>query len=408
MGGILALAWRSIWRNRRRTLISMCAIGIGLMLVLVYGGLMAGILGDAAAQLDNSGMGHVEIYRTGWRPKHTTTRVIEAPEVVLKKLAVPPGSELGARVVSKGLATSAHGSDGVEILGVDFGVEKHLSAHVRDVVAGAVPGADDLHGILIGERLAERLRVSVGGKVRLMVQRADGDVGVELYRVRGVFHSIAASLSKRQVFVTSQSARELVGVEGAHRLIVQLQLATDAVAVAEAARAALGPEYEVVTYGQLVPILEKMEALTNNVVLVAALFVYALVGLGILNTAIMSIFERTREFGVMLALGTRPRRLVMLVFAESFWIATLSVALGLGLGLSLTWYGSTHVLFDMSGAGEAFELGGAAMKTAMHTRFNLKDSFVSAALVYVMALIVGLYPAYQVSRLLPAEALRRG
>lgn len=408
MSTILTLAWRSIWRNRRRTLISMCAIGIGLMLVLVYGGLMAGILGDAATQLDNSGMGHVEIYRNGWRPKHTLGQVIEDPKDVLAKVSVPTGSELGYRVVSKGLATSAHGSEGVEILGVDFETEKALCAHVRDIVAGALPATEDLHGILIGERLAERLRVSIGGKVRLMAQRADGDVGLELFRVRGIFHAIAPTLSKRQVLVNAASAHELLGVSGAHRIVIQLPRATDAVPVAEAAQKSLGADFEVVTYGQLVPILEKMEALTSNVVLVAALFVYALVGLGILNTAIMSIFERTREFGVMLSLGTRPRRLVLLVFAESFWIATLSVILGLAMGMSLTWYGSTHVLFDMSGSGEAFEIGGAAMKTAMRTRFSLGDSVISAGLVYVMALVVGLYPAFAVSRLLPAEALRRG
>src|SRR5689334_11643267 len=113
----LALGWRNIWRNRRRTFISMSAIGVGLFLVVLYSGLVGGMLGNAKNDLDNAGMGHVEIYATGYRTKHD---VSASMALDLKKLALPPDAEAGARVVARGLATSARGSEGVQVFGVDF------------------------------------------------------------------------------------------------------------------------------------------------------------------------------------------------------------------------------------------------------------------------------------------------
>lgn len=404
----LSLGWRSIWRNRRRTLISMSAVGVGLLLVVVYGGLISGIIGDAKNQLDNTGMGHVEIYADGWRPKQAPAATLKRPAELLAALPLPPGAQVGARVVTRALATSARGSSGVQVLGVDFADEPKLSAHLVKLKEGIAPAPDDLHGLVLGDALAARLQVTVGGRVRLMAQRADGEMGADLYRVRGIYHSISQALSKKNVYVTAKAAQELLGLgDEAHQVVVQLEDASQAGAAAAAIRGKLGAGHEVVTYGQLLPMLKMMEDLTDNVMLLAALFVYFLVGLGILNTILMSVMERTREFGVMLAVGTRPRRLVSQVLAESFWIATVSVAVGLSLGLFITWWGQDHPLLTIHGVGEAMDLGGTALKTEIYTRLSVPQALRAGAFVYLMALVVGLFPASRVARLHPSEALRR-
>lgn len=404
----LSLGWRSIWRNRRRTLISMSAAGVGLILVQFYGGLVGGMMSEAKSQLDNTGMGHVEVYADGWRPKQAPGATLEAPAALLAGLPLPPGAEAGWRVVSRALASSARGSAGVQVLGVDFEAEQKLSAHLLAWKAGAAPAPDDVHGIALGDALAARLQVTVGGKVRLMAQRADGEMGADLFRVRGIYHSISSALARRDVYVTAAAAQGLLGLgDEGHQLVVQLEQAGQADATAAAVRAKLGAGREVVTYGQLLPMLKLMEALTDKVSLMGALFVYFLVGLGVLNTMLMSVLERTREFGVMLAVGTRPRRMVTQVLAESFWIASLSVALGLAVGLSLTWWGQTHAVYSFTGVGEAMDVYGTTIRSQFHTRFDLPQSLRAAAFVYLMALVVGLFPASRVARLHPAEALRR-
>lgn len=408
---VLKLAWRSLWRQPRRTLFSLGAVALGLMLIIFYDGLLGGVLGEARDQLDNVGMGHVEITAPGWREHRGPRESLAAPAALLERLGLPPGAQSGARVVVRGLASSARGSEGVELLGVDFARERQLSAPLRDLHQGAIPGDDDPRGLLLGEKLAERLKVKVGSKVRVMAQRADGEIGAELFRVRGIYHSLSPSLSLRRVLVSTAAARELVGLgDEAHQLVIQLDRAAAADGEAARLRAALGPGYEVRSYGELLPALHQMEALADSIVWFVAVFVYALVGLGILNTMLMSVLERSREFAVLRAIGTRPGRVVAQVLGESFWIGTLGAAVGLALGLLLTWYGSVHPLMDIGGAtgSEAIEYAGTVMRSAVKTEFSLENALKAASLVYVMALLTGLYPAFRVASLPPARALQAG
>jgi ABC-type lipoprotein release transport system permease subunit len=405
---VLSLAWRNLWRNRRRTLINMSAIGFGLFLVIFYSGLIAGVLGEAKNQLDNGGLGHAEVFPAGYRPKRLASVTMPDAAQWASKVKLPAGAEVGSRVLARGLATSAHGSEAVELFGVDWEAERQLAAHLRGLRQGGLPAADDARGVLVGEKLAERLRLKVGSKVRVMAQRADGEVGADLFRVRGVFHSLSPALSRRQVYVSMSAARTLLGLgEVSHQLVIQLPDPEQADAVAEQVRGALGAGYEVRSWGELLPVLRRMEGLTRSIVAAISVFVYLLVGLGVLNTMLMSVLERTREFGVLLALGTRPRRIVALVLAESFWVATLSVLLGAAAGALATWYFSHEAITLFAKVGESFELEGVSLATAFKTRFAMGDLLQAASYVYVMALVVGLYPASRISRLQPAEALRR-
>src|SRR5690606_27793133 len=155
--------------------------------------------------------------------------------------------------------------------------------------------------------------------------------------------SIAPAIGQRQVYVSQVAERGLVGLEaGSHQLVILLNDPEDADALASKLQASLGEGYEVKSWGELLPVVKRMDALTNNVVFALALFVYVLVGLGVLNTMLMSVLERTREFGVLMSLGTRPSRIMKVVLAESFWIGTLSVVLGASLGALLSWYFSQN------------------------------------------------------------------
>lgn len=405
---LLAMSWRNLWRHRRRTLISLSAAGLGLCLAIVYAGIVEGMMGEAKTQLDNTGMGHVEIYAQDWRPRRPAGVALEDPRALLAALALPPGAEVGARVVARGLASSAHAAQGVTLLGVDPSAEARLSAHFTDVRKGERLAEGDLRGVLIGEKLAERLQLKVGHKLKLMVQRADGEMGADVFRVRGIFHAMAGPISRGTAFVTAPAAQRLLGVgDVAHQLVVQIDDPGGADALAAQVRARLGRRAEVVTYGDLMPTLRQLESVLEKATLGITLFVYLLVGLGILNTMLMSVMERTREFGVMRALGERPRGVVALVLAESCWIALLAVAAGAALGLLVTWAGANGELFDFSqGIGESFEYAGTVVHSKIHTHFSPVSALKVSGLVFVLTVLVGLYPAWRVSRMEPAKAIR--
>jgi len=404
---VLKIAWRSIWRNRRRTILGMTAVGVGLMLIILYTGLMTGITAEAREGLDDVGLGHVEVTAAGWRGKHLATQSMAAVRLRAPALGLPADAEVSARVLARALVSSAHGSQSVEVAGVDWDQERLVASHLRTLAQGELPGPGDDRRILVGEKLAARLKLGLGSKVRVLAQRADGEIGAELWRVGGIFRSLSTATSERKAYVSAAAARSLLGVgEVAHQLVVQLPRAADADEVQRRLAAQLGPEYEVLTYGELMPMLREMEDLMDLVVWIAAFFIYGLVGLGILNTLLMSVLERTREFGVLRALGTRPGRMVAQVFAESFWIATLSGVLGLAAGLLLNWYGSEHALMNIGGADGHLEYLGSVVSSARKTHFSVPQALQAAALVYVMALVTALFPAWKVARLPPAVALR--
>jgi ABC-type lipoprotein release transport system permease subunit len=313
---------------------------------------------------------------------------------------------VATRVVLRGLLSSSHGNEAVELHGVDFADEVRVAEYAHQVVKGAAPASGDARGLLVGEELARHLHLQVGSKVKVMVQRADGELGAELFKVRGIFHAITSGLSRHRVLLDRPAAAQLAGVHGAHQIVIQLDHAADADTLAPRLEAALGGEVEVRTYSQLFPIFKALEAYADSFIVYASIFVYLLVGLGILNTTLMSVLERTREFGVMQALGTRPAGVLAIVLAESFWIGSIAIVFGLALGLGLTWYGSTTSLLDYSKVmGEGMETGGVVMRSAFVTRFSPTQGAKAAAAVYVMALLVGLFPAWRVSRMRPVEAL---
>ncbi|MBI5611338.1 MAG: ABC transporter permease, partial [Deltaproteobacteria bacterium] len=358
--------------------------------------------------LDDAALGHVEVAAKGWHARRLLGTNLQNPEELLQKLPLPADAEVSARVVVRALASSAHGAQGVLVHGVDPAAERKIAAYLRDIRQGRELDPTDDRGVVVGEGLAERLSLSVGSKLRLTVQQHDGEVGADVFRVRGIFHSIAPAIGKGHVIMTQSAARKLAALpDVVHQVVVQLGDANQAEAVAAAVVQAAGAGVEAPTWGELLPILKSMDNLIGLVQWLIGLFVNVVVGLGILNTMLMSVLERTHELGVLQALGTRPRGIVALIAAESFWIATLAVALGLGLALPLVAWGEQHVLLDFSQAmGEGMEIGGTSLRMAFHTRLSIGSALQSAALVYAMTLAAGLWPAWRVSRLPPATALR--
>lgn len=404
------LAWRSLWRHARRTAFSMAAAGLGLFLAIAYVGLTDGMVRDASERVDRTGLGHLQLNAPGFREAHDPSKVLHAPADLLGRLTFPEGTKVSARVVTPGLVTSAWGSRGVEVLGVDPLAEAGVAEAIRDVVEGAPLAKDDARGVLVGRKLAKRLKLQPGSKVRLTVQRPDGELGAQLFRVRGVFGGVVPSLGEHLVYVTTGAAQGLLGLSDAvHQVVAFLPDGRQADALAPGLRAQAGPQVEVLPLSDFLPMWKSMERLLDLIILALVLVVYLLVGLGILNVMLMSVLERTQEFGVLMAIGTRPRQVVAQVLWEGVWIASVAVAAGLALGLALNAYGEAHGLLDYTkGFGEVYELGGMAMSMKVRSAFSVPRALETAALVWVLTVLVGVYPAWRVAQLQPADALRKG
>jgi ABC-type lipoprotein release transport system permease subunit len=409
MVSLLRISWRNVWRSRRRTLISMSAVGFGLFILLFGLGILEAFFSDAQNEMGPTGRGHVEVNAPDYRIKRDVGKAIAEPDAVVAAILAraPEGSRAGWRVESRCLVSSAWGSRGVTLHGVEPDSERELTDFFSAVQQGAQLEAGDDRGIMVGVSLAKKLKLEVDSKLTLMAQRADGEVGAELFRVRGIFKALSPSASLSRVFITAKAARGMLGLgEVAHEIVVQLPKAALADPMAVQLKAEFGERLQVLSFAELYPGLKAMDEILDTFLFFIVFGIFFLVGLGILNTMLMSVMERTREWGVMMAVGTRPRRLVAMVVGETFWIATLSVVVGFVLGVLVNWSAAEHGWLDFTAAGEGFDYMGTTINALFRPVLPLGKALQTTAMVWVLTVLFGLYPAWRASKLKPADALR--
>jgi ABC-type lipoprotein release transport system permease subunit len=367
-----------------------------------------GMLRDATARMDRTGLGHVQIHAPGYRKERDIALTVPEPEALAARRRLPPGAAISSRVIVPGLLGTAHGSRGAQIIGVDPTAEAGVALAIRDVVRGAGLEPDDGRGVLVGYKLADRLHLKVGRKVVVTAQALSGDVATSLLQVRGIFRGASPSVAASTAYVTTDTARRLIGAgDVAHEVVIFLPDSKRADAIAASLRRDAGGDLEVLSLGEFLPMMRDLERMMEGFIWALLVVVYILIGLGVLNTMLMSVMERTREFGVLMAVGTPPKQIVTQVLFEAAWIATIAGCAGLLLGLAVNAYGETHGLLDYSAElGEVYEMGGIAFDAHIHSVFSIPRALQATGFVWVLTILFAVYPAWRVTKLRPADAVR--
>jgi len=259
--------------------------------------------------------------------------------------------------------------------------------------------------IILGHKLAQRLNAELGDKVVLMVQAADGSLGAELFRLKGLFKLGAIDLDRFMAAISMADAQDLAVLGGAvTEAVLVIDRPENVIPAIEQLKQALSPaDYEVITWYELLPQSREMIDLSNVFMYVILVIVLVVVSLGILNTMLMSIMERTREFGIMMALGTKPRQVVALVMLESVFLGLVGVAIGTLLGI-----GANKLIaikgFDLSQWSGAMELV-SSLDPVIYPDTNISNVVVAAILTFVTTVVVSGYPAWRAARMNPVEAI---
>ncbi|MEE9614384.1 MAG: FtsX-like permease family protein, partial [Thermodesulfobacteriota bacterium] len=260
-------------------------------------------------------------------------------------------------------------------------------------------------GVLLGHRLAKRLTAEIGEKVVLMIQAADGSLGAELFRVKGIFRMGSIEMDSSLAVISLADAREMAVMGESATEVSLLLKRPDEVGPATASlRAALEPlGYEVLPWQELMPALHEMIELDDIFMYVVLVIILVVVSLGILNTMLMSIMERTREFGIMMALGTKPREIVTLVMLESFFLGLAGVIAGAVIGIAANEAIAVNGM-DLSQWSTAMEFL-AALNPVVYPETHAGRVVWSSAVIFATALLVSIYPAVKAARLKPVEAI---
>lgn len=394
----LRLAWRNVWRNPRRTLLTSTSIGLGLAALLLTLGLVNGMRDRLVQTVTDAWLGDAQIHAPGYREAPDVEIWLpDADEVLARAQAHPGVQAASARVLASGMVAIGARSAPVQVAGVRFADERRVTRWDGQIT-GAWPAAP--RAVLLGADLAETLEVEPGGPLVLTVADLQtGDLQSTRLQVSGLLRVGDPGIDRGMVVVDLDALRESLGVDGAHEIALRLAPGADLdMVVADLA----APGLDVAGWPTLAPMLEQMRQLQGIMLGVMVAIVAVILGLGILNTLTMSLVDRLREFGVMRALGTTPKRLAGLILTEAFCLSVVGLALGAAVVAPL------HLHLASAGLNlTGVEVVGVTLHQALRPRLDAGVVVTTALGVALLTVLVAGITAVRAARIEPIEALRR-
>jgi ABC-type lipoprotein release transport system permease subunit len=395
------LAFRNLGRNKSRSLLSALAVGIGMALLLLMVSVLEGEMSGALQNTIRLQSGHLQIRPASYDENKISLKwedMIANPDQVAEQIkSLPQVTVATPRLIASSILTVSEESKGVQILGID--PESSANGPFRDgMIAGEFIKADDREGILIGNVLSEKLDLHVNDKVNLLVTTADGDVNEQLFTIRGIFTTRTPAYDENTIFMPLAKAQAITATENhASTIFVMLQDGDQADAVAQAIQS---NDYKVLTWREQNVFITQFEDYANAFFVVLYLIVLGITATVVTNTLVMAVFERTREIGILAAIGMKSGGIMAQFLAEAALLATGGVIGGLIIGGALVAYFTVYGIY----IGD-YGISGVLFEDRIYAHLTLGNTINLAIITYVITLIASLYPAILAARLEPVEAL---
>jgi putative ABC transport system permease protein len=415
---LLQLAWRNLWRNPRRTFIAMAAIALGYAMLLFVACLMAGLRWQMIENGTRLILSEIQVHAPGYYPNRSIQKTLGGTRgtdvaALLKAVTADPRVYAAApRVYGYGLISASHGSSaGVALLGVVPDQESKITVLDTQIVKGSYLTETTPNKIAVGDKLAGVIGVQIGSEIVLLTQAADGSMGNDLYTVGGIFHTGLDAVDRDLVLMSLASLQDLSHLAPAriHEVGIKLRDTTKATIVAAALGLQLSKSVpvEVSAWPALAPELANYVQFNRGVTFVLFFIFFLLAVLGIMNAMLMAVFERTRELGMLMALGMRPVEVIGLIMAEAVGLAVASLVVGGAIAAPLLWYLQQHGL-DMGGAkGEVVSVAGVVVGHLWYGRQDFPAYEQAGVGLALTALVSALYPAWRAAHFRPAQAIRK-
>ena len=403
---LIKLAWRNLFRNKRRTIIASIAIGIGLAALIFADALWIGMEQNMVETATASFLGDGQIHREGFRDTQAVEMTINQLDEVVNGLSQESiVQQFTPRTFAFGMITSSANVSAISLVGVQPPTERFLSQIDDAITAGTYFEGDNNRDIVIGAKLAELLEITLGNRVVVTVAQSEsGDLSQEMFRISGIYRLGDEAMESGMAFVRLGKAQEMLAIGSeVHEIAIKF---TDT-KYGQDKDLPFWERYsqhdnEALSWTEILPQLQAVFEMSKYSKYIMGVILFGVVVFGIINTLFMSLYERMFEFGVLRAVGTRPFGMARLILFEAGALAIVSIALGALLGFVLTWI-FTKVGIDYTG----IEMMGVTIQELIYPIMTIKPFILYPICVFIFTIITGLYPARYAAKIAPATAMRR-
>ena len=398
------MAFRELGRDRRRAFFSALALAIGVALLLLMASVIAGELRDSMDTSIRLQSGHLQVRAKTYDENKSSLAwqdLVENPDQMAAQIAsLAPVQVATPRLYASGIVVAGDNSLGARVIGVDPASPAN-APFINGMISGAFLKADDNQGIVIGQPLADKLGLNSGDKVNLLINTSNGDVDQQDFFVRGIYTTHTPGFDQSTIFMPLVKAQAITQTQN-HATLIFILL-KDREQTAAVAKALTTSQYQVITWEQANSLLVQFNQFSNFYMGMLYLIILGITATVIINTLIMSVFERTREIGILAAIGMRSSSIMGMFFAESSLLAVGGIAMGLALGGILVGLCAKYG-FPIGNVG----VTGFTLGDRIYAYFVPGDAINLTIAAFIITLLAALYPAIMAARMEPVEALRGG
>jgi len=402
---IWSVSWRNIWRNRTRSLVIITAIALGVFAGVYTIAFMFGWVNQRIDSVIHTEISHIQVHQSQYLETYEVHDYISDVESMQEKILKEPDVKaVSSRIIATCMIASAETGAGVQLVGIDPENEKQITNIYTKVIDGAYFEGVKSNPIVIGEKLAQKLKVKVRSKIVVTITEMDGTITGGAFRVAGIYKTANTAYDEMKAFVKADDLRNLLKIDenAGHEIAILLKDNNMEDQVLTKLKS-LYPEFQILKWTEILPDMKMMTESMNFMMYIFVVIILLALGFGIVNTMLMVILERVKELGMLMAVGMNKVRVFSMIVLETVFLSITGGFLGILIALVLVAL-TAHTGLDLTFWAEG--LNSLGFDAVIYPEIGLKDVIVVAILVVLTGIISAIYPARKAIHLNPAEALR--
>jgi len=408
---LFAIAWRNLWRNKLRSSVIFVSIAVGIIGAVFSGGFMAGMADQREDAAIANEVSNIQIHNPEFLLNEEARYMVpEAREKVREIKRIPQVKGVSDRLKITGMAASANAGAGVTIRGVNIAQELKVSDINQYVIHGTYLAQDDKFPAVIGQKLSHKLDLGLGDKIIITLSDSSGTITSGAFTIVGIYKTSNNQFDESNVFVKKSDLAKLVGypVSDGNEIAIRLHSNLDTPMVVEKLNKMMAGEVQskeiiIQSWDQIQPLLKSMVAMMDYFSYLFLIIIMAALAFAIINTMLMAVMERTREIGMLMALGMNKKKIFNMILLETIFLSVIGALVGLGISMLVVHYFATYGL-DLTHTASGLNAFGYSAR--IFFRVNNGFYLTSLILVVIIAIISGISPALKALKLQPATAIR--